>query len=166
MLAADVAHSLDLLPDIVLADRFHDFIERVEQILRLQGRAGDRLAVRQFRGRSSGERCHDLAFQIGPGQPLGFNLDAWILRLETARKVVEGFDGLRLSFRVPNANELVLRESRRGDADGQCGRERDHPRHMHGFPPVNTLINFKPGRATRPPASRIRTRHGLACGDR
>src|SRR5262249_19067188 len=45
LLATDIAHALNLLPDIVLADRFHDFIERVEQPLRLQGGAGDRLAV-------------------------------------------------------------------------------------------------------------------------
>ncbi len=149
LLAADIADALDLLPDVVLADRFHDLVERVEQAFRLQGRAGDRLAVRQLRRRSSGERCHDLAFQIGPRQSLGFNLDAGILRLETAGNVVERFDRLRLGFRVPDAHELALRQSRRGEHGDQCGRERDHPRRMHEFPPVNALIDFKSGRAAR-----------------
>src|SRR6266540_875213 len=142
LLAADIADALDLLPDVVLADRFDDLVERAEQTFRLQGRAGDRLAVRQFRRRSGGKRCHDLAFEFGPGQALGFNLDAGILRLETTGNVVECFDRLRLGFGVPDTHELVLRQSRRGEHDDQCARERDFSRHMHECPPLTALIVF------------------------
>src|SRR5512132_4413968 len=114
LLAPDVADALDLLPDVVLADRFHYLVERAEQAFRLQGRARDRLAVRQFRRRSGGERCHDLAFEVRPGQSLGLYLDAGILRLETTGNVVERFDRLRLGFGVPDTHDLVLSQSLRG----------------------------------------------------
>jgi hypothetical protein len=150
LLAIDIADALDLLPDIVLADRFHDLVERVEQTFRLQRRAGDRLAVRQFRRRPGGKRGHDLAFQISPGEPLSFNFDARILRLKTAGDVVERFDRLRLGLGVPDAHDLVLRESRSSEPDHQSDRERDHSRYVHECPPLNALISFKRRRAARP----------------
>src|SRR5262249_42963768 len=95
----------------------------------------------------------DLAFEIGPGQSLGLDPDAGILRLETTRDVVECLDRLWLGFRVPDAHELFLRHSRRGDADGQCGRERDHPRHVHECPPLNAFIRFQAEACSAPLAS-------------
>jgi len=91
--------------------------------------------VRQLRRRSGGQRSHDLAFQVGPGESFGFNPDAGILGLEAAGDIVEGLDRLRLGLGVPDAHDLVLREPRGADGDNQSGRKRGNPRQMHDFLP-------------------------------
>jgi hypothetical protein len=76
LLAPDIADALDLLPDVVLADRIDHFVERQQQALRLQRRTRDRLAVRKLRWAARREPGHDLAFEVGPGESLGLDLDA------------------------------------------------------------------------------------------
>ena len=163
LLAADIADALDLLPDIILADRFDDLVERVEQAFRLQRRAGDRLAVRQFRRRSGGERRHDLAFQVGPGEPLGVDLDARVLGLEAAGDVVERLDGLWLGLGVPDAHDLVLRQAPERRTRRSVRSRARSSATCAWLSSRERLFTFNRGVVARPRASSVRVpRGGLA----
>jgi hypothetical protein len=85
VIVAPVADPFDLVPQVVLADRRDDVVERQEHALLRERGAGDRLAVRELGRRAGGERGHDLALEIGPGERLGLDLDSRVFGLEAPR---------------------------------------------------------------------------------
>src|SRR5215208_6677179 len=76
--------------------------------------------MRQLRGVACGERGHDLAFEVAPGEAFGLDFDSGVLRLELAGDLVESPDSLWLGFGVPHAYHLVRRNRLATCEDEPC----------------------------------------------
>ena len=117
---------------LALADRLDDLVERQQQLLIAERRAGDRLAVRQFGRTAGGERRHDLAFEVVPGSASASIFTPGRACLEALDDFSDRRLRRRVGFGVPDPNRLDgLSQCRPGEPNRNCAAEQDSPSYLN-----------------------------------